>query len=67
VGSKYNNINQQEEMKVYRDMVPHLSSRDLENLEFSFRDQNGGTKIFDIPSSSICWYITKSLAEASSK
>jgi len=46
VGSKYNNINQREEMKVYRDMVPHLSSRDLENLEFSFRDQNGGTKIF---------------------
>ncbi|XP_071128439.1 hepatocyte growth factor receptor-like isoform X3 [Mytilus edulis] len=45
IGSEYNNINPGGELKVYRDMVPHLSSRDLENLEFSYRDLKGGSKI----------------------
>ncbi|CAC5406948.1 PLXNA [Mytilus coruscus] len=45
IGSEYNNINPGGELKVYRDMVPHLSSRDLENLEFSYRDLMGGSKI----------------------
>ncbi|XP_041349997.1 plexin-A4-like isoform X2 [Gigantopelta aegis] len=30
--------------KVYRDMVPSLSSRRLDNLEFVFRDANGATR-----------------------
>lgn len=35
--------------KRYRDLVPSISSRDLETLEFTYRDTSGGSKIAVLP------------------
>lgn len=45
VGSKYHNINPNGELKVFRDKVPHLASRNLDNFELTSRNVSDGTKI----------------------
>lgn len=40
VGAEYSSLGS----KAYRDLVPSVSSRELSDLELSFRDKDGGTK-----------------------
>lgn len=47
IGSKFSDHG----LKAYRNLVPHISSRTLSNLEFTYRDSKGGTKISVLESS----------------
>ncbi|OWF53201.1 plexin-A4-like isoform X2 [Mizuhopecten yessoensis] len=45
IGASYSNLGN----KKYRALVPHISSRNLETLDFSYVDSLGGTKISILP------------------
>lgn len=57
VGTKYNNINFNGELKVYRDMVPHLSSRNLDNFDLTFRNGTRGTDVSLLDSYKMDFYV----------
>lgn len=40
IGAEYSSLGN----KAYRDLVPSISSRELSDLDFAYRDQDGGTK-----------------------
>lgn len=45
IGASYSNLGNQE----YRALVPHISSRDLNTLDFSYLDSSGGTRVIILP------------------
>ncbi|XP_060073456.1 plexin-A4-like [Ylistrum balloti] len=45
IGAAYSNLGNQK----YRAMVPHISSRNLSTLEFSYLDSSGGTRVSILP------------------